>query len=208
MNKARNKKVGHGPKKEVENGICSYHLHNERAKVYKCKYCKDYFCEEHLEAKPPSIPDFKSIRNSNRLMMEEWHRPGGHPCAPYFDFWIAEEERRKQEYRKAIDNLVRPQAEVLKVEEEPICGIVRLPPLKQEHKATPTNVDEHQKHEVERASEISPIPQEPESRLTRIKCFFGFHSWQKLGGPSNIGNGKFEQKLICSRCRTVKSLIN
>lgn len=34
------------------------------------------------------------------------------------------------------------------------------------------------------------------------------HKFEKLGGPDNIGNGKFRQKLICKNCRKVKHYIS
>ncbi|MFH1066233.1 MAG: hypothetical protein V1734_07015 [Nanoarchaeota archaeon] len=37
-----------------------------------------------------------------------------------------------------------------------------------------------------------------------LKCIFGFHKWEKLGGSHNVGNGKFEQKLVCIHCRKTK----
>ncbi len=36
------------------------------------------------------------------------------------------------------------------------------------------------------------------------KCLLGFHKWQKYGGPSNVGGGKFEQKFKCSKCGKIK----
>jgi hypothetical protein len=39
--------------------------------------------------------------------MEEWQKPGGHPCVPYFDHWEAENQRKSEEYRKALDSLIR-----------------------------------------------------------------------------------------------------
>ncbi len=41
-----------------------------------------------------------------------------------------------------------------------------------------------------------------------LKCLFGFHTWDKFGGPLNRGNGKFEQKLICKYCRKIKYYIS
>ena len=38
----------------------------------------------------------------------------------------------------------------------------------------------------------------------KLKCFFGFHKWKKLGGPINVGGGKFEQKYICDLCKKIK----
>lgn len=41
-----------------------------------------------------------------------------------------------------------------------------------------------------------------------IKCFFGFHKWEKYGGPRNMGGGKFEQKYTCKKCKKIKREIN
>lgn len=37
----------------------------------------------------------------------------------------------------------------------------------------------------------------------KIKCFFGFHQLEKLGGPVNYGDGDFMQKYVCKRCKKV-----
>jgi len=41
-----------------------------------------------------------------------------------------------------------------------------------------------------------------------LKCLFGFHKWEKYGGPNNAGDGKFEQKFICKICNKMKSKIS
>lgn len=41
-----------------------------------------------------------------------------------------------------------------------------------------------------------------------IKCFFGFHKWEKYMGYDNLGDGKFRQKYICKRCNKIKEVIN
>ena len=33
-----------------------------------------------------------------------------------------------------------------------------------------------------------------------LKCIFTGHKWKKLGGPKNVGGGKFEQRIVCSKC--------
>ena len=33
-----------------------------------------------------------------------------------------------------------------------------------------------------------------------LKCIFKGHKWQKVGGTSHIGKGKFRQSLICKTC--------
>ena len=42
----------------------------------------------------------------------------------------------------------------------------------------------------------------------KIGCFFGFHKWEKLGGPQNVGKGKFKQFLICKSCGKTKRVID
>jgi len=37
-----------------------------------------------------------------------------------------------------------------------------------------------------------------------LKCLFKGHKWKKLGGARHIGDGKFQQKLICKRCNKTK----
>lgn len=39
--------------------------------------------------------------------MEEWRKPDGHPCAPFFEYWEAENKRREEEYRRALDRLIK-----------------------------------------------------------------------------------------------------
>jgi hypothetical protein len=40
-----------------------------------------------------------------------------------------------------------------------------------------------------------------------IKCIFGIHKWEKFMGCENVGNGKFRQRYICSKCKKMKSVV-
>lgn len=40
--------------------------------------------------------------------------------------------------------------------------------------------------------------------IQKIKCLLGFHKWQKYGGPTNVGGGKFKQTYVCERCKKMK----
>jgi hypothetical protein len=42
----------------------------------------------------------------------------------------------------------------------------------------------------------------------KLKCILGFHNWEKLGGPTNVGGGRFAQNLICTECRKIKHRIS
>jgi len=103
--------------KKSDIGVCHYHLCRKRTKVYKCKYCGEYFCKEHLKAKPPGLPNFKTTTHRDRFFMEEWHKPGGHPCVPYLEHWEAENQRKEEGYRQALDKLIR--SKPLKPHHEP-----------------------------------------------------------------------------------------
>ena len=110
--------TAHQHKRKSNIGICHYHLCRKRTKVYKCKYCGESFCKEHLNAKPPGLPRFGGTSHQDRLFMEEWHKPGGHPCVPFFEHWEAENKRKDEEYSQALDRLIRskPKHEELKIE--------------------------------------------------------------------------------------------
>jgi len=87
-------------------GVCSYHLCGKRTTVYRCKYCGEYFCEEHIRPKPPGQPDFRGTSPEDKLLMEEWHKPGGHPCPPYFDHWVAERKKETKKWETALNKLL------------------------------------------------------------------------------------------------------
>ena len=38
----------------------------------------------------------------------------------------------------------------------------------------------------------------------KIKCKIGLHDWTKLGGPRNVGGGKFEQRYRFNSCYKIK----
>ncbi|MFH1840023.1 MAG: CAP domain-containing protein [Nanoarchaeota archaeon] len=121
---AKYKKKRHKKKDKVASHTCR--LCNEKTKLHKCKYCKEYFCKEHLKAKPPGMPRFRGTSHEDHLFMEEWHKPGGHPCVSYLEYWKAKNEREKQEYGLALDRLLKSKPHQFKKEEkwqEPIFNV-------------------------------------------------------------------------------------
>jgi len=94
-------------KRKSNIGVCHYHLCRKRTKVYRCKYCGEFFCYEHLKAKPPGLPRFEGTSHQDKLFMEEWQKPGGHPCMPFLSHWEAENERKEQQYSQALDKLIK-----------------------------------------------------------------------------------------------------
>lgn len=80
---------------------CNYHLCKKRGKTFPCKYCKDYFCEKHREPKSPTM-----FNPENYKDMEEYHKLKGHPCAPYVEIYREEEEKEKERYGEALDNIL------------------------------------------------------------------------------------------------------
>lgn len=94
-------------KSRADKTRCNYHLCRKRKKLTQCEYCKSYYCEKHLQPKPPGLPRFKSTKPEDKLFMKEWRKKRGHPCAPYREYWVATQERKKKEYREALDKLIR-----------------------------------------------------------------------------------------------------
>jgi len=51
------------------------------------------------------MPNFEgSLRQK---IIEEWDKPGGHPCIPYYDYWKVEQERKSKEYNEALERLIK-----------------------------------------------------------------------------------------------------
>lgn len=99
--------AAHQHKRKSSIGVCHYHLCRKRTEVHKCKYCGESFCKEHLKAKPPGLPRFEGTSHQDRLFMEEWQKPGGHPCVPFLEHWEAKNKRKDEEYRQALDRLIK-----------------------------------------------------------------------------------------------------
>ena len=100
--------INKGPKmKKI--GHCDYCYSHEgdhrKKEVFLCGYCKKYFCEKHLKPKPSTLPKFRDTDPKSRLLMEEYHKEGGHPCFPYFDEWEKEKKREGDEWGKTLDIL-------------------------------------------------------------------------------------------------------
>ena len=46
------------------------------------------------------------------------------------------------------------------------------------------------------------------SSLSKLRCLFGMHEFEKFMGSRNIGGGKFSQKYKCSKCKKLKEKIS
>jgi len=92
------------PKIRKENR-CNYHLCRKKTKLYKCRYCGNYFCKEHRKAKPAGMPRFIGTDAESELFMQEFHKEGGHPCIPYIDVLKRKIEKQKDEWGKTLDVL-------------------------------------------------------------------------------------------------------
>jgi len=91
----------------VKIGKCNYHICGKREKLFQCKYCNRSFCDEHLKPKPPGLPRFSSTKPADRIFMEEWHKPGGHPCVQYVKRWEAKTREKQENYYKALDKVIK-----------------------------------------------------------------------------------------------------
>ena len=99
------------PKSKI--GVCSYHLCRKRTKVFLCKYCDKYFCEQHIEPKPVlNLKQVSSEKEPLRSKLEEiWRSNKGHPDYAFTPiFWKKLEKEEKEKLERAwevLDKLKR-----------------------------------------------------------------------------------------------------
>jgi len=84
-----------GINQSKKRGECSYHLCDKKqVEVYKCKYCNEYFCKDHIKAKKPMVAPFRSTDFERQM---EWKDKTGHPCLHYLEHIIQKEKQMKHE---------------------------------------------------------------------------------------------------------------
>lgn len=100
VHKARNTK--RKPKSKI--GICSYHLCRRRTRVYKCKYCENYFCKKHLRPKiVTSLHQVSTAKEPLRSYLErEYRSEFGHPDLVYTKIVWERLKRKEIEEREKI----------------------------------------------------------------------------------------------------------
>lgn len=103
----KNKPSESKPEKKVKDSKthCNYHLCKKRTRLYKCKYCKRYFCKEHVNAKEPGHRNVDGSPSPYFITKHDWEDTDGHPCPDY----VGVEEKKKSEaenkYMEALDIL-------------------------------------------------------------------------------------------------------
>jgi hypothetical protein len=94
MTRYHKKRIHHSKKPKI--GKCSYHLcEKQKTRLYRCKYCNEYFCHEHLYAKIPQTAPFKTTDIDRH---EEWRKKGGHPCFPFFEYTLRKQKGIPKQY--------------------------------------------------------------------------------------------------------------
>jgi hypothetical protein len=101
-------------KKENENKIdkerCNYHLCRKKAKLYRCKYCGNYFCKEHrrpgLAMHRSAIDNIKDPVLRDKVY-EEWRKTNRHPdvewTRKYFEELKLKEEETREKFFEMLD---------------------------------------------------------------------------------------------------------
>ena len=88
-------------KEEIDNVRCNYHLCRKKTALEQCKYCKGYYCKDHINPIQPGVLDItKDKPESLKLKYGE-----GHPCPAYIQFKIEEEQRINEEFGKALNKM-------------------------------------------------------------------------------------------------------
>lgn len=101
--------LSHKKEKKADRERCNYHLCRKKAKLYKCKYCGDYFCKDHI--KPKMVVTLNQISRAKeplRSWLEKEYREEGHPDLVYTRMtWEELEKREKEELEKRWEALNR-----------------------------------------------------------------------------------------------------
>ncbi len=71
-------------KVKIDKTRCNYHLCRKKTKLTQCKYCKNYFCKEHIQPIVPGGVDIGYDQEGDNY----------HPCPEYVDF--VKEQKDKQ----------------------------------------------------------------------------------------------------------------
>jgi hypothetical protein len=81
-------------------------------KLYQCPYCKEWFCEKHIE--PKLVITWSAIERTKdpilkEKLYEEWRKEDGHPCSvwtmQYFENFEMKEREEREKFLKALDNM-------------------------------------------------------------------------------------------------------
>ncbi|MFP3256905.1 MAG: hypothetical protein RXO36_03800 [Candidatus Nanopusillus acidilobi] len=103
-NSDENIKFGICPECKVREGDSS------EKKLYQCPYCKEWFCEKHIE--PKLVITWNAMQRTEdpflkEKLYEEWRKEGGHPCSvwtmQYFENLEIEEREKREKFLRALD---------------------------------------------------------------------------------------------------------
>ncbi len=119
-NKRRKNKNYKKKQQKYKIGICSECKVREgdlsKKKLYECRFCKEWFCKFHLRPKIVGVANFKNPNYNDLELIEESHKPGGHPCYPYMKYKKAEQKREEEKRRIALDRLLKSESFEEKIE--------------------------------------------------------------------------------------------
>jgi len=81
-------------------------------KLYQCPYCKEWFCEKHIE--PKLVITWSAIERTKDPILkekfyEEWRKEGGHPDSiwtmQYFENFEMKEREEREKFLRALDKI-------------------------------------------------------------------------------------------------------
>lgn len=121
-------KISGRPKKRGRpKKICRYYSCKKRTKLFRCRYCGELFCREHLRPKLPRLPPYEQRGLLGRIHMTEWRKPG-HACPPYYDYLKAKKKEDLERLWEALDRLSGRRRRIEPVEMRPYIEPVEMPP--------------------------------------------------------------------------------
>jgi len=141
---------------------------SSRKKLFKCKYCGEWFCKKHLEPKLAVMREIiEEIKDPilKDKVYKEWRKPNGHPdwfwTRKYFEELKLKEEERRRKIFKALDVLKKKEVKRPQIIIKP-----KLPKFKAQIKAP-------LKSRSSKIKESLPVKSSMPKHIDKIKEFLG-----------------------------------
>jgi hypothetical protein len=116
-----------GRKTKQDKTRCNYHLCRKKTKLIECKYCKNYFCNEHIEPCEPQVGNHLEDNNNSC-----------HPCFQFAEYLEEIKKEKEEKYTEALNSLTgrrsRPSRYKDVMDKEDDSYLYRYIPPKEQHK--------------------------------------------------------------------------
>lgn len=87
---------------EIDKSHCNHHLCNHHdTNLLECKYCRGYYCIDHITPIPPAMPKF----NIPKKYIEWKDNENTHACPEYYDYLQRKIKVEHRRYQQSLDRM-------------------------------------------------------------------------------------------------------